>query len=139
MAQRGFEILEHPADVGFRAFADSLPELFGNAALAMLSIGTDLSEVRPVRKYRLGAESSDLESLMVDWLNEVLYWFDGTRVVFGEFRVEAGETWVRAAALGEPRDPGRHAARLVIKAATYHQLKVERRDGLWVAEVYLDV
>jgi SHS2 domain-containing protein len=41
--------------------------------------------------------------------------------------------------MGEPRHPARHRARLIVKAATYRQLKIERRGGLWVAEVYLDI
>jgi SHS2 domain-containing protein len=49
------------------------------------------------------------------------------------------ETAIQAVGLGEPRDPLRHRARLIVKAVTYHQLKIERRGGMWVAEVYLDI
>jgi SHS2 domain-containing protein len=41
--------------------------------------------------------------------------------------------------MGEPRDAARHRARLIVKAVTYHQLKIERRGGVWAAEVYLDI
>jgi SHS2 domain-containing protein len=46
---------------------------------------------------------------------------------------------IEAVGMGEPRHPARHRARLIVKAATYRQLKIERRGGLWVAEVYLDI
>lgn len=135
-----FELLDHPADIGFRAFGGTPAELFANAAVAMLSIAAALDAVEPREEYPLAAEGSDYESLLVNWLNEVLYWHDGRRVALAAFRVsEIGPTSIAAVGLGEPRDPGRHPARLVVKAATWHQLKVEETGGRWVAEVYLDV
>lgn len=140
MAVRPFEVLEHPADIGFRAFGMDLPELFSNAAMAMLSIAGDPAAAAPGDEYRIAVESGDRESLLVDWLNEVLYWFDGRRIAFSEVRITAmTETSLEAVAAGEPRDPERHRARLIVKAVTYHQLKIEEREGVWAAEVYLDI
>jgi SHS2 domain-containing protein len=145
MGPRDFEVLEHPADIGFRAFGGTLPELFARSALAMLSIAADPAAALPREEYPLAVESGDRESLLVDWLNEVLYWFDGKRIAFRDFRVTQFRDTCRlpaaieAVGMGEPRDPLRHRARLIVKAVTYHQLKIERRGGLWVAEVYLDI
>lgn len=131
-----FEILEHPADIGFRAFGDTLPELYAQAALAMLSIADDPESVQPLNEYRLAVESGDRESLMVDWLSEILYWFDGKQISFHEIAVtELADTAIRAVARGELR----RQARIIVKAVTYHQLKIEQRGGVWVAEVYLDI
>ena len=135
-----FEILEHPADIGFRAFAEALPELFAHSALAMLSIAGDPQAAEPREQYRFHVESSDRESLLVDWLSEVLFWFDGRRVAFREFHIDRlSDTALDARASGEPRDPRRHRSRLIVKAVTWHQLKIEHRGDLWVAEVYLDI
>ena len=134
-----FEILEHPADIGFRASGATLEELFGNSAVAMLSIAGDPMAAEPREEYRISVESGDRDGLMVDWLNEVLYWYDGKLIAMREFRVELGANRIDAVAIGEPRDPERHRARLIVKAVTYHQLKIEQRDGLWIAEVYLDI
>jgi SHS2 domain-containing protein len=140
MDARGFEVLEHPADIGFRAFAPTLPELYAQAALAMLSIAGDPSAAEPRNEYPIAVESGDRESLMVDWLNEVLYWFDGRLIAFRDFRVEQWQdNRIEAVGLGEPRHPERHRAHLIVKAVTYHQLKVEQRDRRWIAEVYVDI
>jgi SHS2 domain-containing protein len=140
MPLRDFEVLEHPADIGFRAFGGTLPELFAHSALAMLSIAADPAAALPRQEYPLAVESGDRESLLVDWLNEVLYWFDGKLIAFRDFRVtQFHDTAIEAVGIGEPRDPLRHRARLIVKAVTYHQLKIERRGGVWVAEVYLDI
>src|SRR5919199_1209753 len=116
MDARGFEVLEHPADIGFRAFAPDLPGLYAQAAVAMLSIAGDPDAAAPANQYRISVESGDRESLMVDWLNEVLYWFDGRLIAFRDFRVESfREDRIEAVGMGQPRDPERHRARLIVK------------------------
>lgn len=134
-----FELLDHPADIGFRAFGGTLEELFANAALAMLSIAGDPAATEPRNEYPLAAEGGDIEALLVNWLNEVLWWFDGRRIAFHAFRVSPIEGEVRAVGLGEPRDAARHRAGLIVKAATYHQLKIASSGSGWTAEVYLDI
>jgi SHS2 domain-containing protein len=134
-----FEILEHPADIGFRAFGGTLEELFANSAVAMLSIAGDPEAAEQRQEYRISVESGDRDGLMVDWLNEVLYWYDGKRIALREFRVQLTGERIDAVATGEPRDPERHRSHLIVKAVTYHQLRIEHRDGAWIAEVYLDI
>ena len=135
-----FEILEHPADIGFRAFGGTLPELFANAAAAMLSIACDLESISPKVEYPLTATGCDYESLLVNWLSEALYWFDGKRIALREFRVTHLEPdSIRALARGEPRTSERHRSKLIVKAVTWHQLKIAQIDRGWVAEVYLDI
>jgi SHS2 domain-containing protein len=135
-----FEILEHPADIGFRVFGGTLAELFANAAVAMLSIACEIGEVAPRIEYALSATGSDYESLLVNWLSEVLYWFDGRRIALRDFRIlHLAPDSIRAAALGEPRDGSRHPSKLIVKAVTWHQLKIAQSDGGWMAEVYLDI
>ncbi len=135
-----FELLDHPADIGFRAFGSTLPELFANSALALLTIAAEPESVNPREQYSLSVCSTDREALLVDWLNEVLYWFDGKQVAFRNFTINRWEdTALDATGLGEPRDPVCHRSKLIVKAVTWHQLKIEERDGVWVAQVFLDV
>ena len=135
-----FEILEHPADIGFRVRAPRLATLFENAAVAMLSIGSEVDSIQPRQPFALSATGGDTESLLVNWLSEVLWWSDGKRIAFREFHVgEINGTHVTAIGQGEPWDPARHRAKLVIKAVTYHQLKLVETPEGWLAEVFLDV
>jgi SHS2 domain-containing protein len=135
-----FEILEHTADIGFRVRARTLPELFETAALALESIILETEGVEPRREYPLQASGGDRESLLVNWLSEVLYWIDGERIAFRHFRVrELTPDRVSGCGVGEPRDPARHAGRLIVKAVTYHLLRVAETPQGWEAEIYLDV
>jgi len=135
-----FEILEHTADIGFRARGRTLQELFESAAEALISIALDPENVQPVQRYTVEAQGEDREALLVNWLSEVLFLYDGRRIAMRRFRVlEMTPGRVRGEALGEPFDPARHHAKLIVKAVTYHQLRVEKDAAGWFADVYLDV
>lgn len=135
-----FELLEHPADIGFRALAATLPDLFAGAALAMLSIACEIEQAAPREHYTLSAAGADTESLLINWLNEVLYWFDGKQIAFREFpAIHLAPGSIRAEALGEPREAGRPRPKLIVKAVTWHQLRIAQTDTGWLAEVYLDI
>jgi SHS2 domain-containing protein len=135
-----FEILDHPADVGFRASGKTLPEMFEAAAEALVSIAMERTNVAPAVCIPLRAEGDSYESLLVNWLSEVLYQLDGEQFAMARFKVrEISEVHVSGNAFGERRDPARHETKLVVKGVTYHQLKVEQRGQDWFCEVYLDV
>jgi len=135
-----FEILEHTADVGFRARGDSIGDLFANAALALEAIAADISGVEEKAMRPLSAAGEGLDELLVNWLNEVLYYLDGERFVMKRFEIdELVPSRVSGRGWGEPRDDGRHPPRLVVKGVTYHLLEVRRDGGLWHARVILDI
>ena len=135
-----FEYLDHPADIGFRAWGGTLEELFANCAHALVNLILDPSGIRPEVEHSFSAGAGDVESLLVNFLNEVLYLVDGRRLALAAFEIAVlTDTRVECVARGEPRDPVRHRAKLVVKAVTYHQLKVARATEGWVAEVYVDI
>jgi SHS2 domain-containing protein len=135
-----FEFLDHPADIGFRAHGSSLEDLYANCAHALLSIILDPADIVPSQSWELNAEGSDIESLLVNWLNEVLYYVDTRRIAFHSFGVSFSQRFqLRCVASGELRDPVKHPVRLSVKAVTYHQLHVSKTGKTWLAEVYVDV
>jgi SHS2 domain-containing protein len=135
-----FEILEHTADIGFRARGRTPAELFESAAEALVAIAVELEDITERETYPLAAEGEDFESLLVNWLSEVLYWLDGKRLAMRRFRIlEFTPYRVRGEGLGEPCDPARHRAKLIVKGVTYHQLKIGQEAGGWWAQVFLDI
>jgi SHS2 domain-containing protein len=135
-----FEILEHPADVGFRAWGKSLEEVFANCARALISIILDPSDITPTQHWELSADGSDLESLLVNWLNEVLYYVDTRRLAFDSFSIAITESCkLSCEASAEERTPAKHPVRVSVKAVTYHQLRLSKTGETWIAEVFVDV
>ncbi len=137
---RPFEILEHPADVGFLAYGTTLQELFSNSALAIISLACDLENVRETEKRKIEASGEDVESLLYAWLAEVIAISDADRIVLRRAEVTfLDEGRVRGIIYGEPIDRARHKTGVAIKAVTLHQFAVESVDDGWRARVFLDL
>ncbi len=132
--------LPHTADLAWRIRGANLPELFENAAGALVATMTDRRYLRRREKRQISIESSDREALLVDWLNHLLYLFDVEGFLGREFHVASlTERRLEAVAWGEGFDPERHPEKTAIKAATYHHLEIGPRDGRWRATVILDL
>ena len=128
------------ADVAFDAYGSNLNELFANAALAMFEVMIDTGQVNARVCKKVTATGEDLESLMFNWLNALLVYVDAENLAFCVFDVKIDEKFnLSAECSGEEIDTKRHETRTVIKAATYHQLKVENENGLWKARVIIDI
>ena len=136
----GFEILEHTADIGFRAWAADASGLFVTSARALFEIAADLHDVHPAESREIVVDGEDYESLLVNWLSELVSLFDAGLFAHHEFEVQAiSPPRFVCRCTGEPRDPARHPWRLIVKAVTYHQLEVAQRYGQWEARVFLDI
>src|SRR5947209_983908 len=135
-----FEIIEHPADVGFLAYGSTLEELFANAALAMMSLACELESIQQRLSRAIEVNAADLESLLFAWLAEILGTADGEQLVFCKAELKQLSS-NRAAGIvyGEKFDKTRHRAGTYVKAVTLHQLRVEKTAEGWRAQVYLDV
>ena len=139
-ADPAFEIVEHTADVGFHAWGATAAELFANAGRALMAIATDAATVACSAERPVEIAGHDLESLMVNWLEEVLYLFDTGQFAARDFVVDhLTSERLRARLIGEPRDPVRHAWRIIVKAITYHQIEVVQRNGRWEAAIFVDI
>jgi SHS2 domain-containing protein len=122
-----YRLIEHTADVGLIAYGGNLVEAFGNAAYGMFSIIAELRAVREVESRQVKLEGKDLEALLFDWLNNLLYFFDTDMLLLRKFDVsKLGEDCLEAVCYGEKYDPSRHRLKIGVKSATYHMLKVDR-------------
>ena len=135
-----WETFEHEADVGLVVRGRDGAELFAEAGLALFDLVCDLGTVEERRDYDLAGSADGIEPLFVDWLNDLVFLFEGEGVVCRRFAFpEWAPTSYRAVAHGEPADPRRHGLRDLVKAATYHGLSVQRTGAGLEARVILDV
>ncbi|MCD6371370.1 MAG: archease [Candidatus Aenigmarchaeota archaeon] len=129
------------ADVAFEAYGKTLEELFENSALAMFEVMVNTSKVECKEKKKIKIEALDLESLLFDWLNELLVYYGSENLVFSKFEVKIDKEKfkLQAYACGEKTDPIKHEVKTEVKAATYHRMKVWKEDDIWKARVILDI
>jgi len=140
----GYEPIDVAGDAGIRATGKSLGEAFREAVLGMYSLVTDLGKVEEKTSIKVDEEHETLEGLLVDLLNDLIYRMDvdgfmGKSVHVDEFVTEGEIKKIEITVKGEEFDPGRHPGGLLLKAATYHNLKVEKRNGEWSMEVIFDI
>ena len=136
---KDFEILDHTADVGIIAYGADMGQAFANAARGLFSLITELDDVEEVTRRDIELTASDEESLLVGWLNELIYQFDTEGIIFKRFDIiQLDNTQLKARGYGEKIDSSRHTLKREVKAATYHMLEVVRNNGCRV-QVLFDI
>src|SRR2546430_3559387 len=132
--QAPFEIVEHPADIGFRAWGRTPAELFENAALALFSLSCELAAVQEKESRTVEIGGAELEMLLYAWLAELLAIAEGERVIFRRSVVSSIDgNGLRATIYGEPFDRSRHHCGSHIKAVTFHPVYVQESSEGWCA------
>jgi len=133
-----YEIIDHTADVGIKAYGKTISEAFENAAKGMFDIITDGSEIESIGQYNIELESDNLEQLLVDFLSELLYLNSANNLVFGFFKVEIDEkkNKLSAKVFGEKFDISKHKIGSEIKAVTYHMLKASNKKPIFVQVIF---
>jgi len=136
---KDFEIIDHTADIGIRAYGANMNQAFANAARALFSLITELDDVDEVLHRDTKITAPDEESLLVEWLNELIYLFDVENILFKRFDItQLNNTQLKARSYGEKVDSSKHKLKIGVKAATYHMLKVDKGDGCKV-QVLFDI
>ncbi len=116
--------------MGLVAQGKTLSEAFANAAYGLFSIITDLRKVRKKEFRTVELGEADVETLLFEWLNHLIYLFDVENLLFKNFEiVYFDERKLSARCYGEKYDPSRHQLKIGVKAATYHMIKVDREQN----------
>jgi SHS2 domain-containing protein len=135
-----FEILDISGDAGIRAFGSNQGELYANAATGMYSLIADPETITPRKSIEIKTGASSPEGLLVSWLNELIFHFDTYGFMGKEIHIhELHDTLLSATVSGEDFDPDKHDRGLLIKAATYHKLRIERKEDHWEADIIFDI
>jgi len=125
-----FQFIEHTADIGLIAYGQSLSEAFANAAYGLFSIIAELKTVKEIESRQLELNEEDLEALLFEWLNSLIYLFDVEMLLLKRFDIRDFDgRGLKAICYGEKYDPSRHQLKTGVKAATYHMLKVDRGEN----------
>ena len=137
--EKEFEILNHTADVGIIAYGADVNEAFANAAKGLFSLITGLDDVEEIEHRDIELTASDQESLLVGWLNELIYLFDAEQMLFKRFDItQLSQTRLKARSYGHKVGSSKHKIKTGVKAATYHMLKIDKGNGSKV-QVLFDI
>ncbi|MGD9144630.1 MAG: bifunctional riboflavin kinase/FAD synthetase [Anaerolineae bacterium] len=141
-----YQEVDHTADRALRVWGRGLPDLFVGAARGMYDLMADLDLLVSISWQTIRLEAWDQETLLVDWLNELLFHTEMDGLLFVDFRIESLDA---PSQLGS----GSSAASLVahvggvhapatgadIKAATFHNLSLVQDESGWSTVITFDV
>ncbi|MEO5356000.1 MAG: archease [Nitrospirae bacterium YQR-1] len=134
------EFLDVSGDIGLRVTAANMAELFVKAACAFSSLTTDFDKIEAADTMEIILTAESTSDLIVAWLNELIYNFDTNGFLCKEIIIkEFSQTHISATVKGETFDENRHEKGFLIKAATYHGLKIESGESFSSLEIILDI
>jgi SHS2 domain-containing protein len=133
-----FTEISHTADVKIRAQAQTLDALFTDAFLALMQVvyGTDRNE-GIIKEIRI--ESDNIESLLCDFLSEVLFIAEVEGLVFSRADIKIDGLHLTASLCGEPFDPLRHSSGTEVKGISYCGLVIVKDANGYMLDILFDV
>jgi SHS2 domain-containing protein len=145
-AAHGYELFEHTADVGVRAWGATPGDAFVEAAFGMaaVTLGEDPRSAVGLRadgaRRRVAVAGAGWEAVLVRWLGEFIALFDAEGLLPRLIEMRVCEPW-RCEAEVEPAAlaPDAETAGVGVKAVTYHQLRVDVQPEHTQISVILDI
>ena len=136
----GYEFFDHTADIGIKAQGTTLADLFVAMAQGLTELIAEDSLLQPQQTRAIQLEAASTESLLLAWLQELLFWFSSDRFLPVRYELEdVTPTTLRGRLHGEIFDPSRHVQGREAKAITRHQLRVWQQGNIWHGQVIVDI
>jgi SHS2 domain-containing protein len=131
-------------DAIIEAYGSSLDEAFENSAKGLVNTMIDLKEITPDhQEYEIIAKGYDLKSLLYDWLEKVMLRLLIDNLALSDFKVKISEGndnyFLKGIAKGEVLDLKKHHYKVEIKAVTYHEMEIERKENIIIIRFLLDL
>ncbi len=135
-----FTLLDHTADLGIIVRGTDLTNLFEGAAQSMIQIMVRAKPAKKTKALKLTVSGEDLADLMVRWLGEILYLFEGENEVVTAVHIDSiSPSHLDASLETVPFDLDLHEMLCEIKAVTYHQIEVAEKNNHWEARIIFDL
>ncbi len=138
--QKKYRLMTRQSALAVKVVGNSQADLFANSAFALFDVMTDVDKIEIKEHLPLEVEGVDRDDLMVNWMRELLYLYQGSGYLLREFQVrEVKDTLVKADVCGEKIDPDRHEIKKEVAAVAYHQSRIEKTGNQWTAQLVFEV
>ncbi|HWP23845.1 MAG TPA: archease [Candidatus Binatia bacterium] len=135
-----YRVTRNQSELVVRITGDSQADLFANSATALFDVMANIENVDVKERIPLEVEGADRDDLMVNWMRELLYLYQGSGYLLKEFNIrEVKDTIVRAEVCGEKIDPDRHEIKQEIGAVAFHKSRMQKTGNQWIAQVIFEI
>jgi SHS2 domain-containing protein len=139
-SEKKYRLTTRQSELAVKVVGSSQADLFANSAYALFDVMTDVEKIEIKDRLPLEVEGVDRDDLMVNWMRELLYLYQGSGYLLKEFQIhEVKDTMVKADVCGEKIDPDRHEIKKEIGAVAYHQSRMAKTGNQWTAQLILEV
>jgi SHS2 domain-containing protein len=138
--QKKYRLTKHQSELAVRISGSSQADLFANSAFALFDVMTDPATIEIKEHIPLEIEGTDRDDLMVNWMRELLYLYQGSGYLLKEFKInQVKDTMVKAEVCGEKIDPDRHEIKQEIAAVAFHKSRMEKTGNQWIAQLIFEL
>jgi len=139
--QKNYRVTKHQSELAVRVVGSSQADLFVNSALTLFDVMvTDVEKIECKESIPLEVEGTDRDDLMVNWVRELLYLYQGSGYLLREFLIrEVKDTFVKADVRGEKIDPDRHEVQQEIAAVASHKSRMQQTGNQWTAHLIFEI
>lgn len=134
-----YKFFHHTADAKFQAFGQTLEETFAHAALAVASLMWDWEKIARNIEISVKVDGKDLEQLLVNFLEEILYLLDTRNFLMGSAENVSLENkdgkWQLHALFRGAMNSGEYEIYGDVKAITYNEIDISDRPPFRVQVV----
>ncbi|MBF8253723.1 MAG: hypothetical protein HW373_418 [Deltaproteobacteria bacterium] len=138
--QKKYRLTTRQSELAVKVTGGSQADLFANSAFALFDVISDVEKIEIKERLPLEVEGADRDDLLVNWMRELLYLYQGSGYLLKEFVIrEVKDTSVKAEVCGEKVDPDRHEIKQEIAAVAYNQSRMTKTGNQWTAQLIFEV
>jgi SHS2 domain-containing protein len=138
--QKKYRVTTRQSELAVKVTGGSQADLFANSAFALFDVISDVEKIEIKERLPLEVEGADRDDLLVNWMRELLYLYQGSGYLLKEFVIrEVKDTSLKAEVCGEKVDPDRHEIKQEIAAVAYNQSRMTKTGNQWTAKLIFEV
>ncbi|HEY5543566.1 MAG TPA: archease [Candidatus Binatia bacterium] len=138
--EKKYRLTTRQSELAVKVMGGSQADLFANSAFALFDVMLDVEKIEIKERLPLEVEGADRDDLLVNWMRELLYLYQGSGYLLKEFVIrEVKDTSLKAEVCGEKIDPDRHEIKQEIAAVAYHQSRMTKTGNQWTAQLIFEV
>ena len=138
--EKKYRLTTRQSELAVKVTGGSQADLFANSAFALFDVISDVEKIDAKERLPLEVEGTDRDDLLVNWMRELLYLYQGSGYLLKEFVIrEVKDTSLKAEVCGEKIDPDRHEIKQEIAAVAYHQSRMTKTGDQWTAQLIFEV
>jgi len=138
--EKKYRLTTRQSELAVKVTGGSQADLFANSAFALFDVISDVEKIEIKERLPLEVEGADRDDLLVNWMRELLYLYQGSGYLLKEFVIrEVKDTSLKAEVCGEKVDPDRHEIKQEIAAVAYHQSRMTKTGNQWTAQLIFEV